>query len=258
MRHHAGSCHRQQPGRLPHRLERGLGQPLERLPGEHEPLLLGATTTSGPAAAPGSREASAQAPGPPTDPRPAPRRPGGSRGSAHRRSWCPARCPCEKLAGTSARRRCRRRRRPPGRACPRRAPAPWPRWPAARARRRARSSARTVHESDGCPQSGGDPGPRPGDPPTGAPRPARPRPSPAQTRARPSLRVSDRQRRQGIDDLHRLEADRHDPGEQVEDVARVADLPGPVVGVVDDAGGLVGLDLVAVDDPLDRRARAEL
>ena len=71
------------------------------------------------------------------------------------------------------------------------------------------------------------------------------------------LLVQDVEGGQRVDDLHRLEADRDDPGEQVDDVARVPDLAGPVVGVVDDARGLVGLHLVAVDDPLDRRARAE-
>ena len=61
--------------------------------------------------------------------------------------------------------------------------------------------------------------------------------------------------RQCVDDCHRLEADRDDAGEQVDDVARVADLAGPVVGVVDDPGALgaaVDLDLVPVEDPLDR------
>ena len=38
------------------------------------------------------------------------------------------------------------------------------------------------------------------------------------------LRVKYLQRRQSIHDLHRLHRDRHDPGEQIEDVARVSDL----------------------------------
>ena len=72
---------------------------------------------------------------------------------------------------------------------------------------------------------------------------------------------SDIEWRECVDDLHRLEADRDDAGEQVDDVARVADLAGPVVGVVDDPGALgtaVDLDLVPVEDPFDRRPAAEL
>ena len=72
------------------------------------------------------------------------------------------------------------------------------------------------------------------------------------------LVIGDHQRRQRVDDLHRLDADRGYPSEEVQDVARVADLLRPVVGVVDDAGRLVGLDPVTVDDPLDGRPGSEL
>ena len=41
---------------------------------------------------------------------------------------------------------------------------------------------------------------------------------------------------QTVNDPHGLHDDRDDPGQQVEDVARVADLLGPVAGGVDDAG----------------------
>ena len=47
--------------------------------------------------------------------------------------------------------------------------------------------------------------------------------------------------------------DGDDAGEQVDDVPRVADFLRPVVRVVDDARGLVRLDVVAINDPLDRR-----
>ncbi|BAS16607.1 hypothetical protein AHiyo8_49100 [Arthrobacter sp. Hiyo8] len=41
-----------------------------------------------------------------------------------------------------------------------------------------------------------------------------------------------------------IEADRHDSLQQVDDIPGVADFVTPVVGVVDDAGGFVGFDLV--------------
>ena len=54
------------------------------------------------------------------------------------------------------------------------------------------------------------------------------------------------------DDSDGFRADGDDTGEQVEDVTGVAHLTGPVVRIVDDFGCLVGLNLVALNDPLDR------
>lgn len=67
--------------------------------------------------------------------------------------------------------------------------------------------------------------------------------------------LQDLQRWELVHDLHGFQADGHDSFEKVDDVARVV---GPVVGVVDDAGVLVDLYLVPVDDSLNRGAGAEL
>ena len=45
--------------------------------------------------------------------------------------------------------------------------------------------------------------------------------------------LTDGQGRQVVDDLHGRNAHCHDPGEQVDDVAGVPDLAGPVVRVID-------------------------
>jgi hypothetical protein len=54
-----------------------------------------------------------------------------------------------------------------------------------------------------------------------------------------------------VDDLRGLHRHGDHAGEQVQDVTGVADFAGPAIGVVDDAGCLVGLYVVAIDDPLD-------
>jgi hypothetical protein len=56
--------------------------------------------------------------------------------------------------------------------------------------------------------------------------------------------------RQRIHDPVRLQAERHDAADQVDNVARLFVLTGPVVRVVDDSGSLVGLDLVPLKDPV--------
>src|SRR5664280_2310132 len=59
------------------------------------------------------------------------------------------------------------------------------------------------------------------------------------------------QRRKAINDRRRLHAHSDQALDKVDDVPWLASSGCPVVGVVDDAAGLVGLDLIAVHDPLD-------
>lgn len=55
-------------------------------------------------------------------------------------------------------------------------------------------------------------------------------------------------------DRYGVDGDSGHAFDEVEDVAGVVLFGGPLVGVVDDAGYLVGLDLVAIDEPLQRRS----
>ena len=54
-----------------------------------------------------------------------------------------------------------------------------------------------------------------------------------------------------------FEGDGDDLADEAEDVLRVGILPFVAVGIVDDAGALVGGDLVLVDDPFEGGAVAE-
>ena len=63
-----------------------------------------------------------------------------------------------------------------------------------------------------------------------------------------------RQPRYDLDSPH---AHRHHALDEIDDVAWLAALQPPLVRVVDDAGILVGLDVITVDQPVDPRARAE-
>jgi hypothetical protein len=62
--------------------------------------------------------------------------------------------------------------------------------------------------------------------------------------------------RKRVDDSHLGDADGDDPLDQVDDVARIGVFVAPCVGVVDDAGGIAGFRLVALDDPFQRGAGA--
>ena len=55
--------------------------------------------------------------------------------------------------------------------------------------------------------------------------------------------------RQPLHDMHRLHTNGNHAQKQIEDVPRFALFRCPVVGIVGDAAGLVGLDLVAIHDP---------
>src|SRR5664279_646174 len=59
------------------------------------------------------------------------------------------------------------------------------------------------------------------------------------------------QRRKAINDRRRLHAHSDQALDKGDDVPRLASSGCPVAGVVDDAAGLVGLDLIAVHNPLD-------
>lgn len=63
--------------------------------------------------------------------------------------------------------------------------------------------------------------------------------------------------REVLDDFHGLDADGGDAFDQYNNVARIVVFESPVVGVVDDAGGFVGFDLVAVEDPVQCGSGAE-
>ena len=64
----------------------------------------------------------------------------------------------------------------------------------------------------------------------------------------------EREARQVVHKRHRLHADAQDAAHEVDDVLLVL---APGVGVANDAAAFVDLDAVLVDDPLQRRARAE-
>src|SRR3712207_4103386 len=61
------------------------------------------------------------------------------------------------------------------------------------------------------------------------------------------------QSRQRGNDLHRLQAHADDTLDEVDDVAWLIVLPGPIVGIVDDTAVLVARDLVAFHNPFDGR-----
>src|SRR5664280_3482452 len=66
------------------------------------------------------------------------------------------------------------------------------------------------------------------------------------------------QRRKAMNDRRRLHAHSDQALDKVDDVPWLASSGCPVAGVVDDAAGLVGLDLIALHDPLDGRLAVDL
>lgn len=58
-----------------------------------------------------------------------------------------------------------------------------------------------------------------------------------------------RQVGEGADDADGVDADAGDAANEVDDATLIIVFAGPIVGVIHHAGGLVGLHLVAVDEP---------